>query len=117
MILRVNAGPGIDAEESAELTQRLRQQMLDLEVGKVEAVRSGTLPKGAKGDVLSLTALAVTLAPAAITTMMGILQTWLSRHQQASVTVESGGEKLTLSGTLSGEQQKMVEAFFNRHRA
>jgi hypothetical protein len=49
--------------------------------------------------------------------MIGMLQMWLSRHDRASVTVESGGEKFTLTGTLSSEQERMVEAFLNRHKA
>ena len=117
VILNVQGGPGVDDEESADLTRSLRQQLINFEVGKVEATHKGSLPEGAKGDVLSLTTLAVSLAPAAITTMMGILQTWLSRHQQASITVESGGDKLTLTGTLSDEQQQMVEGFLNRNKA
>jgi hypothetical protein len=49
--------------------------------------------------------------------MIGMLQLWLSRHDRASVSVESGDEKLTLTGTLSEDQKRIVEAFLNRHKA
>ena len=107
---------GADDEDRAELARRLRQQLIEADVDSVEFARSEAPPAGAKCDPVSLTALAVTVAPAAITAMIGMLQMWLSRHDRASVTVESGGEKFTLTGTLSSEQKQMVEAFLNRHK-
>jgi hypothetical protein len=117
LTLTVDAGTNADEEDRAELARRLRQRLIEADVESVEFARSGTLPAGAKGDPASLCALAVTIAPAAVTAMFGMVQTWLSRHERASVTVESGGEKLTLTGTLSDDQKQMVEAFLNRHKA
>jgi hypothetical protein len=34
------------------------------------------------------------------------LQSWLIRHDRASMTVESGGEKFTITGSVSHEQQQ-----------
>lgn len=116
LTLTVNAS-GADSEDRAELARRLRQQLIEADVDSVEFTRPGTLPPGAKGDPASLFSLAVSVAPAAVTAMFGMLQVFLSRHDRASVTVESGGEKLTLTGTLSSEQKQMVEAFLNRHKA
>ena len=116
LTLSVNAGQGADLQESAELARRLRQLMLDSDIDKVDFVRSGEAPTGSKGDIVSLTSLAVTLAPLALTTLAGILQSWLTRHERASVTVETGGEKITITGSLSREQQKTLDAFFNRHK-
>jgi hypothetical protein len=115
LILTVDA-VGADTEDRAELAQCFRQQLIEADVGSVDFTHSGALPPGAKGDPVSLFALAVTVAPAAITAMIGMLQVWLSRHDRASVTVESGGDKFTLTGTLSSEQKQMVEAFLNRHK-
>jgi len=116
LTLSVDAGQSADLSEAAELTRRLRQFMLDNDVDKVDLVRTGEAPAGSKGDFVSLTTLAVTLAPVALTTLAGILQSWLTRHERASVTVESGGEKFTITGSLSREQQKTLDAFFNRHK-
>jgi hypothetical protein len=116
LTLTVDAGIRADDEDRAELARRLLQQLIETDVDAVEFARSATLPVGAKCDPVSLCALAVTVAPAAITAMIGMLQVWLSRHERASVSVESGGEKLTLTGTLSSEQKQMVEAFLNRHK-
>jgi hypothetical protein len=117
LTLTVDAGSGADDEDRAELGRRLRQQLLETDVDSVEFARSEALPAGAKADPMSLCTLAVAVAPGAISAMIGMLPRWLSRHDRASVTVESGGEKLTLTGTLSNEQKQMVEAFLSRHKA
>ena len=116
LTLSVDAGQGADLQESAELTRRLRQFMLDSDIDKVDFVRTGEAPLGSKGDIVSLSTLAITLAPVALTTLGGILQSWLTRHERASVTVESGGEKLTITGSLSGEQERTLNAFLDRHK-
>jgi hypothetical protein len=116
LTLSVDAGQSADLQESAELTRRLRQFMLDRDVDRIEFVRTSAAPTGAKGDIVSLTSLAVTLAPVALTTLAGILQSWLTRHDRASVTVETGGEKFTITGSLSREQHKTLDAFLDRHK-
>jgi len=117
LTLSVDAGRGADDEETADLTRRLRQHFLDGEIDKVELARSGDAPAGSKGDAVALSSLIVTLAPVALTGMIGMLQAWLSRHERATVTVESGGDKLTLTGSLTAEQQKTVAAFLDRHKS
>lgn len=117
LTLSLDAGPQADLQESAELARRLRQSLLDADVGTVDLVRTAATPAGAKGDAVSLTTLAVTLAPVVLTGIITTLQSWLSRHERATVTVESAGEKLTLTGSLSREQQQTVAAFLDRHRA
>jgi hypothetical protein len=116
-MLLIDAGPDADREEEAQLTGRLREKLLELNVETVEPVRSGATPAGAKGDPVTLAALAVTLAPMALTEVMKALQAWLSRHDRASVSVESGGEKILVTGSPSKEQQRLIEAFINRHQA
>lgn len=115
LTVTVDAGKSADDEDRAELVRRLRQELLEADVGSVEFAHSESIPAGAKGDPVSLSALIVSVAPAAITAVISALQVWLSRHDRTSVTIEGGGEKFTLTGTLSKDQKQMVEAFLNRH--
>jgi hypothetical protein len=117
IMLHIDAGPEADREEQVELTRRLRENILQLNVDTVEPVRSGATPAGAKGDPVTLGALAVTLAPMALTEVIKALQAWLSRHDRACVSVESGGEKIVVTGSPSTEQQRLIEAFISRHKA
>ena len=116
-MLHIDAGPDADDEERASFSKRLRDELLQLDVDAVVPVRSSTAPPGAKGDAVSLATLAVTLAPMALTEVMKLLQAWLYRHEQATVSVESGGEKIVVTGSPSKEQQRLIDAFVSRHRA
>lgn len=117
LALQITAPPEADLEELAELGQQLRQELLELNVDSVEAVPEGVAPPGAKGDVVSLGSLAVTLAPIVIPPLINLVQSWLSRHEKASVTLEKDGEKLTLMGSPSREQQQVINTWLVRHTA
>jgi hypothetical protein len=117
VVLHLDAGPHADPDEQSNSATRLRAELLELNVDSVDPVRSGPAPAGAKGDAVTLTTLAVTLAPIAVTELIKALQTWLSRHERASVSVESGGEKIQVTGTPSKEQQRLIDAFVAKHKA
>jgi len=111
LILRVDAGATAEVEDQAQLAHSLRQDIRELDVDSVDWVRAGEAPAGSKGDAAALSSLAVTLVPTVITPLMGMLSSWLSRHDRATVTLESGGQKLTLTGSPSAEQKELIEAF------
>ena len=115
LTLTVNAGPISDAEDSAKLGQQLRNDILELDVDSVEPVRSGTAPAGAKGDPAALGALAVTLAPAMLTSLFALLQVWLSRRDTSSITVEIGGDKVVLTGNPTEEQRDFINTMLRQH--
>ena len=115
LILHIDAGAEADKEEQARFARRLREDLGQLNVDAVEQVASGPALPGAKGDPVTLTTLAVTLAPLVVSELMKTLRAWLSRHQHAKVTVESGGEKIVITGSPSKEEQQVMEAFINRH--
>jgi hypothetical protein len=117
LTLSVKAGRDADDQENAELTRGLRQYFLDRDIDKVEFARAESLPPGAKGDPVTLATLAITLAPVALTGLLGMLQSWLTRHERATVILERAGEKLTLTGTPSREQQQTLAAFLDRHKS
>jgi len=117
LVLRADAGPGADDEERACFAQRLRDELLRADVDAVEPVRSSAAPQGRKGVGVSLATLAVTLAPIALTAVMNALQTWLSRYDRASVTVENGPDKIVVTGSPSKDQQRLIDAFVSRHKA
>jgi len=77
VILRVDVGAEAEDEEQAQLAQRLRKDIRELDVDAVEWVHAGEAPVGAKGDPAALGALAVTLAPAVIAPLMSMLSSWL----------------------------------------
>src|SRR5262249_22427655 len=116
--LSITAEPGTDAEEMEDLTRRLRDDLLDHNVNSVEQTRTASAPPGAKGDPVTLGTLLVTLAASGgvLTTIINAVQSWLTRQDGHSVTIEVGGDKLVLSGVSSKQQQQLVDNFIKQHK-
>ncbi|HEY0760383.1 MAG TPA: hypothetical protein VGD59_14120 [Acidisarcina sp.] len=108
--LMIDAGPDSDAEETAALSERLRQELLQSDVDDVQLVREGRAPAGAKGDPVTMGALAISLAPAALTGFFNLLQGWMGRHDKSTVTIETGSQKIVLTGPPSREQREIIQA-------
>jgi hypothetical protein len=105
-----------DPEEVAQLGQRLRRDIQQLDVDSVEFARGGVAPAGAKGDPVTMATLAVTLAPVVLKSLFDLLQGWTSRHDKSTVTIEMGSDKLTLTGSPSKEQLQVIQAALQRHQ-
>ena len=119
LLLTLDAGPGADAEELAEVARQLRTELLELDVETIEFGSSGETPEGAKaGSAVDWSTLLLTLAASggALTTIIGVLQSWLTRFEKRSVTLEIDGDKLEITGISSKEQRRLVDAWLSRHR-
>ena len=117
LTLTLNAGPGTDDEDAQQLGHRLRADLLELEVDSVEAIRAGAAPAGSKGDLVTFGSLAVSLGPVAVSALFNLLQSWLKRHQEATVNLKMGGDEITVTGTPSPGQQQLIDAWLSRHKA
>ncbi len=115
VVLHLDAGPDADEEEEAQLTQHLRNSLLELDVDAVDPIHSTAAPARTKAvEAITLAGLAVTLAPIALKEVMKCIETWLARHDQASISIETNGQKITITGTPSKEQQRIVEELIDR---
>jgi hypothetical protein len=89
--LRLVAPEG-DIGELDDLTQNLRREMEESEVERVDLVRGGDVPEGAKaGLVTAHGELNVTLKPAALPNILGVVRDWLSRQNQRVEIVATVG--------------------------
>jgi hypothetical protein len=113
----VAVGPDADAEDVAEATLQLRQELLDLDVDAVEVPRAGEPPPGTRAvDLAAIGALVVTLAQSQLlTAVVAAVQSWLSRSPQRSIKLELGGDVLELSRVSSDEQRRLTEEWLRRH--
>jgi hypothetical protein len=116
--LQLGVAAGSDDEELAELTARLRQQLLDLDVARVDQPTYGDQPSGAKGvDAIALGTLVVTLArsPGALTALAKTVQRWLMAKHDRTVRLELDGDTIELTGASSRDQERLVELWIGRH--
>lgn len=116
----LDAGPDSDAEELLQLTQRLRGELLELDVDTVALQTEGEAPEGAKGlDLLAMGGLVVqfALTSGVLKSVVDTTVAWLGRQQARSVKLTLDGDTLELTGVSSAEQQRLSELWVARHAA
>ena len=114
------AEDGADPERLASLTGFLRQELLQLDVEDVTALRAGDPPPGARAfDVAAVGALLVSLGSAAegLGAVVSAVRRWLSRGDgvRRTVRLEIGGDVLELSEATAVDQDRLIDVFIRRH--
>ncbi|MEV7027006.1 hypothetical protein [Kitasatospora sp. NPDC093558] len=106
---------GVDA--AARDIEYLLEELEQLDLPKLGYAPAGAAPKGTRaGDLLSHTSLIVGLAGApALTALVAVVQSWLSRRGCGTVTVRIGADELQLTAATRAEQRRLVELFVEAH--
>ncbi|WP_329181824.1 hypothetical protein [Streptomyces sp. NBC_01477] len=115
MRLVVSGHADVDQAELDALTAQLRRRLLELDVDDVRLDRSGeTAPEGAKsGEVITVGALAVSLAPVLLRPVLRLVETWMQNRPVRSVTVDVDGRTIELGHASAEQQQRLVDAFLD----
>lgn len=116
--LRLQVGDeNADQEELADLTARLRSELLDLDVEAVEQLRAGQPPPGTRAvDLMAIGTLVATFArPDLLTAIVAAVQSWLGGAGGRSVKLEVDGDALELTGVSSKEQRRLADEWLRRH--
>lgn len=114
----LDPGPGADPEETFELTQRLRGELLELDVDGVELQSDGEAPDGAKAvELLAIGGLVLKFAlnSAVLKSVVETTTAWLGRQQARSVKLTLDGDTLELTGVSSEDQGRLVDEWIARH--
>lgn len=114
----LEVGPDYDAGELLELTQRLRDELLELDVDSVVLAAYGEAPDGAKGaELLAFGGLAIQFARSS-PVLRSVVETtvaWLTRQHARSVKLTLDNDTLEVTGVSSVEQHRLVEQWVSRH--
>lgn len=88
--LTLNLSLGADAlpDEVNDATNQLVRELLQSNADSVEKVQSDELQEGAKGDPITLGAIALALGAAAAPEIVKIIASWLGRRQSNSVSLK-----------------------------
>jgi hypothetical protein len=78
-----------DAERLDELTRYLLRDLRDLGAESVERRSGGPTPEGAKGDPLTLGALALVAVPSFLPKLVEFLQAWSLRGESRTVKIKT----------------------------
>jgi len=111
---------GADAERLASLTGFLRQQLLQLDVQDVTALRTGDPPPGSRAfEVAAVGGLLVSLSSHAegLRAVISAVRNWLARGEgvRRTVRLEIGGDVLELSAATVADQDRLIDVFVRRH--
>jgi hypothetical protein len=115
VLVRVDAGADADDVDTAQLAQQLRTELVAHDLDPV--VPGSPAPPGAKGVGLDSGALLVTLAASGglLTTLLGVLQSWLLRHSGSRIVVEIDGDRVELTGATDEERRRALEFWLARY--
>jgi hypothetical protein len=114
LMLRVRRAADGDVEELVKATGRLRAELLELDVARVEAV-GDPAPEGAKGLGELVGWLVLQLGTVGgLRAVVDTAGTWARRSDQ-EVEISYGGDVLRVSGASSRQQERIIDAWLARH--
>ena len=90
IIVTIDAGGELDADQLDRLTRQLRSELLDLNTESVELVKNEETPRGTKSaEAVTAGTLAVAILPSLLPRLLEYLQSWTMREEQRKVKVKS----------------------------
>ena len=113
-----------EPEVLERLSHNLRDELIELDaIEKVALVtkEGEQAPKGSKsgGEVAVLGSLLVTLggslASNVIPSLANTLQSWVTRQDRHTISLEIGGDKLQLTGVSDEQQEKLIDVWISKH--
>ena len=107
-----------DAEELAELTAKLRRELLQLDVESVDGSVAGQAPPGAKAvDLMVIGTPLVNLGRSAATlgSVVRAVQGWVGADRSRTVKLALDGDSIELTGVKSSDQQRLIDLWVARH--
>jgi hypothetical protein len=113
LVVQVQRASDDDDDEVAELTQRLRAQLLELDVDSVDHATDTSAQEGAKGFETFIGRLAVHLGKEALRTVIASVVNWATNaHHSVKIIID--GNTLEVSGPTSAQQEKMINEYFDQ---
>ncbi len=114
------AEEGADAERLDVLAGFLRDELLQVDVDDVTALRAGEPPPGARAfDVLAIGGLVVGLGRSAgsLRSVVSAVRQWLAHGEagRRAVRLELDGDVLELSAASVTNQDRLIDVFIARH--
>jgi hypothetical protein len=115
--LGVELAADADDAELEALTASLRRELLQLDVDRVDRVRTEEAPEGSKAlDAFALGALVVRLVsrPELLRSVARTLQSWLGDRADRTVKLQLGDNVLELTGVSSSQQDRLIDEWIEQ---
>ena len=93
-------------DELDRMTRHLLHEMRELDVESAQLAKGGPAPVGSKGDAITMGAIVLEVLPAVLPSVLGLLQSWVTRGQGRIVKFKGMG--IEFEGSRE-EFQKVLE--------
>ncbi|MFK4227816.1 hypothetical protein [Streptomyces sp. NPDC019890] len=113
-IVASGADEDTDTEALQLLLRALQEDLLALDIDRVEQAEAGPAPEGSRAGVAeAVGSLIVVLAPSLplLEGLVGVVQSWLERTGGRSATLEIDGRRLELTGVSRADQRRLTDAW------
>jgi hypothetical protein len=114
LILQIEPTSDGDDEELARLTQRLRRQLLEMDVDSVEPLTDTAGSDREKGLGALVGWLAVRFGTEGLRAVVGAVVSWATRTGH-SVELRYGDHVLKVDGVTSAQQERLINDFLAQH--
>ena len=118
LVITINRREDEDDEKLSEALQRLRAEILEADVASADYLKSGPPPEGSRAaDAVTVGTIIVALSASGgvITTLVGVLQTYLSRNDKRSITLKNeGGREITINGHKPEDEQRILHEWISK---
>jgi hypothetical protein len=119
VIVQLESAEATD-DATFELTEQLRQEVLQLPIEQAMHQAAGPAPAGSRGiDAAALGEIVVTLGTAAggLTALVQTARRWLATASGVrKIRMELDGDVLEMSGADSEEQKRLINSWIDRHQ-
>ena len=107
--IQVSATDATD-EELDRMARQLLSELRELAIESAELTKGEPAPDGSKGDPIALGSIVIDLLPAVLPSVIGLVQTWMSRGQSRTVKFKGkvGKNMIDFEGPPE-ELQKLLE--------
>jgi hypothetical protein len=109
LIITLDAGPEIEADELDMQTRRLRGELIELGVTNASPTSAGSVPEGAKSaEAVTLGSLALVVLPTFLPKVLEYLQSWTQRDESRRVKIKTqvGDRSIELEYTPAALSQE-----------
>ena len=115
LLIRVAPEPELDQDEVVGLTLRLRDELLELDVERVDRAPQD-VPESTKSAHGPLGLMTVKLGKAALKAVISKIRDWVARTTR-SVELTIDGDTLKVTNVTAEQQETLINAWLARHAA
>lgn len=118
IVLAIEPESSVDNERLEMMTNRLRDELRELDINSIDHVSTGPPPKDSMaGDMIALGQLFINVMPIILPSLIDLIRDWIGRNKDAGITIKINDDTMELKGSPTDKEIVVLKAFIERHMA